>query len=74
MHFSTIWTSGYPLKEKIARTRDWAASEVGARLPLRVRYWVTLQMMGKATMTSPNVQATPLDEILRNLDTPKSLA
>lgn len=74
MRFWTIWRCpGLPLNERILRTRDWAAGEIGARLPLRIRYWVTLQEMGKATMHSKNVPATTLEEILVNLDRPKRM-
>lgn len=65
--------SGYPLKERIIRTKNWVAQEVAARLPKSVKYWATMQSMAHATMTSKNVPATPLDEILRNLDEPKNL-
>lgn len=72
MKFWTIWTlKGMDLKERLTRTRDWAAMEIGAHLPLRVRYWTTLQEIGRATMTSPNVPATPLEDILRDLEKPK---
>lgn len=74
MFLRTIWsTPGLPLLERLRRTRDWAALQAAVALPLRVRYWVTLTEIGKVTATSKNVPATPLDEILSNLDTPKSL-
>lgn len=74
MRFKTIWSiPAMSLSERFSRTRDWAAQKVAAGLPVRVRYWVTLQEVGKATMTSPNVPATPLDEVIRNLDAPKNL-
>lgn len=47
---------------------------LGAKLPLRVRYWVTLQEIGFATRKSPNVPATSLTNILRDLRTPKNLS
>ena len=72
MRLRSIWTApAMRLSERLRRTRDWAACEIGARLPLRVRYWVTLQEIGRATMDSPNVPATTLDTILRKLDAPK---
>lgn len=64
---ATVW-------EKLRRLREWQAQVIAARLPVRVRYWVTLQEIGRATMKSPNVPATPLDEILRNLATPNNLS
>lgn len=75
MKLKTIWTlPASTLLERIRRTRDWIAQEFGAHLPVRVRYWVTMQAIAKATMTSHNVPATPLDEILRKIDAPKSLS
>lgn len=75
MKLSTIWSlPAMTTTERLRRTHDWAAFEVGAHLPLRVKYWVTMQMVGKATMTSPNVPATPLDEILKNLPRPKNMS
>lgn len=72
MRFMTIWTIGaMTFAERLRRTRDWATREVAARLPLRLRYHVTLQEVGRATMDSPNVPATPLSEILDKLDSPK---
>lgn len=75
MRLRSIWSlPSYPLGERLRRTRDWLAMEIAANLPLRVRYWCTMQEIGRATMTSPNVPATPLDEILKNLETPKNLS
>lgn len=59
--------------ERLRRTRDWAAMTLGAKLPLRIRYWVTMQEIGHATAKSPNVPATSLDEILRGMRTPANL-
>lgn len=55
------------LKEKIERTKDWAAMAVHDILPKRARYWVAMIQIGKATMTSQNVPATSLDNVLENL-------
>lgn len=75
MRFWTIWTvPAISLGERLRRTRDWAAMTLGAKLPLRVRYWVTLQEIGFATRKSPNVPATSLTNILRDLRTPKNLS
>jgi hypothetical protein len=74
MRFTTIWTlPGLPLGERILRTRDWAAQKTGSYLPKRVCYWVTLHEIAKATRDSDNVPATPLEEILKNLDRPKRM-
>lgn len=75
MRLSTIWTlQGMSTIEKLRRTRDWGAMEIARLLPKRIRYWTTVQEIAKATMTSPNIPATPLDEILQNLDQPKSMS
>lgn len=75
MRLRTIWTiPAMSLGERLRRTQDWAAMEVGARLPLRVRYWVTLQEVARATRASENVPATPLDEVLMKLDRPRVVA
>lgn len=46
--------------------------EFGDRLPQRVKYWVAMGEIAKATRTSKDVPATPLDEVLKNLETPKN--
>lgn len=75
MRFWTIWTiPAMSVAERLRRTRDWAAMKVGAKLPLRIRFWVTMQEVGYASRNSANVPATPLDEILRNLRTPASMS
>lgn len=69
MKLRTIWTiPAMSLRERLRRTSDWTAQEVAARLPKRIRYWATLQLIGRATMTSPDVPATPLSDILRKLE------
>lgn len=69
MRFWSIWRPGYPmaLSEKIERTKDWAAMEFHDLLPKRARYWIAMVQIGKATMTSQNVPATSLDNVLENL-------
>lgn len=71
MRLKTIWTMpAMDFTEKLRRTRDWGAQEIAARLPLRIRYWVTLQEIGRATADSPHIPATPLDDILKRLESP----
>ena len=74
MRFWSIWRPGYPmaLKEKIERTKDWAAMEFHDLLPKRARYWIAMVQIGKATMTSQNVPATSLDNVLENLGNVKN--
>jgi hypothetical protein len=72
MRLKTIWTiPGMKTAERLHRTLEWSAQVAASRLPLRVRYWATIQEIGKATRDSENVPATRLDEILYNLDYPK---
>jgi hypothetical protein len=78
MKFSTIWTMpAMSTMERLRRTRDWAAMEIAAHLPLRVRYWATILEIAKVTtqkLPNEEVPAISLDQILTNLDAPKSLA
>lgn len=75
MRFFTIWSMpAMSLRERLRRTRDWAAMTVAGLLPLRVRFWATMQELGHATAKSPNVPATTLEEILRDMNRPKSLS
>lgn len=75
MKLTTIWTCrAMTLRERLARTREWAAMRVAANLPLRVRYWVTILELGAATMDSENVPATTLNDIMKNLNQPKRVA
>ena len=68
MKFTTIWSlPGLPLKERIDRTKDLWSMNVYDILPKRVRYWVAMRAIGKATMKSQNVPATSLDNVLQNL-------
>lgn len=72
MRFTSIWFRWVrkypmPLKEKIERTKDLWSMNVYDILPKRVQYWVAMRAIGKATMTSQNVPATSLDNVLRNL-------
>lgn len=74
MRFWSIWRPGYPMafKEKIERTKDWAAMELEHLLPKRAAYWVAMVQIGKATMKSQNVPATSLDNVLENLGNVKN--
>lgn len=68
MRFTTIWSlPGLPLRERITRTLDLWAMLVYDILPKRVVYWIAIRAIGKATMTSQNVPATSLDNVLQNL-------
>lgn len=68
MKFTTIWSlPGLPLKERVNRTLDCWSLNIANALPKRLAYWITMSQIGKATMKSKNVPATPLDDVLRNL-------
>lgn len=69
MRLSTIWTlPSMSTMERLRRTLEWATMETAAKLPQRLKYWVTMQELAKATTTSKNIPATPLDEILMRLE------
>lgn len=76
MKFTTIWTlPASTLRERLRRTRDWAARKVAAALPRRVRYWSTMGDLVVATADVPGeVPAIPLETILRRLPAPRSLS
>jgi len=75
MRLRTIWTlPACTLAERLRRTRDWAAGEVAAHLPLRVRYFSAMQELAYATRKSENIPATPLGFVLRNLRAPSNLS
>lgn len=59
-------------RERLHRTRETLNLMAVKFVPRRLRYWVTLCEIGKATMTSKNVPGTPLDEILKNLEAAKN--
>lgn len=43
MRLTTIWSPamrGYSLRERLRRTREWAALEAAHRVPRRFAYWV----------------------------------
>lgn len=72
MRFWTIITMpAMTFSEKLYSLRDWAAQEIGRKLPVRVRYWVTLQEIGRATMTHHHVPAATVDYVIKNLDHPE---
>lgn len=68
MRLKLIWTiPSMSTMERLRRTREWATMELARRLPRRLRYWVTMMEIAKATRTSSDIPATPLDDILMNL-------
>jgi hypothetical protein len=74
MRFWTIITlPAAGISEKFIRLRDWTAQEIAAKLPLRVKYWVTFQGIAQATMEHPEIPAADVSYILRNLKTPETV-
>lgn len=76
MKLSTIWSiPSMTLAERFRRSWDWSFQEFASHLPVRAKYWVTMQQIAKATAKMPDaeVPAIPLEDILNNLDVPKSL-
>ena len=61
------------VREKLARTRDWVAQWAVRLVPYRVRYWTFIEMTAKATLDSPNIPATPLDELMGNIELPRGV-
>lgn len=76
MKFWTIWTlPASTLRERLRRTRDWAAQKAAAALPKRVRYWSTMSDLVKATSSyKGEMMGMPLDEVLRGIPTPRNLS
>lgn len=68
MKLRTIWTlRGLPLRERLQRTPDALALAAVRFIPARVRYWTAMRGIAAATTDSPDIPATPLDAILKNL-------
>ena len=75
MRLKTIWTiSGMRFSERLRRTRDWMAQKIGKHLPLRIRYWVTFQEIGRASIDAPNVPAMSLGDLIKKIEAPKNLS
>lgn len=75
MTLKLIWTLDYlSLSERLRRTRDWAAWKIAGNLPLRIRYLTTIGEIGKAVRKSPDIPATPLSDVLQNLEAPKNMS
>jgi len=56
--------------ERLRRTREWAAMEVAHRLPKKIKYWVMINGLVKATMafndSSPG--EITVEDVLKNMD------
>lgn len=48
MRFTTIWTiPAMPLRERLARTGEWALRAIAHRMPRRLAYWVLVDTGGR---------------------------
>lgn len=71
MRSITIWSAPIIfLATKRHEILDRMAQAIALKLSLRIRYRVVLQEIGRATFNSPNILKTPLEEILKNLESP----
>lgn len=73
MRLRTIWTMpAMTFAEKCRRTGEWLAwgmaSTTITLAPKAVIYRIVLLEVAKATRNSANIPATPLDEVLANLE------
>lgn len=76
MRLSTIWTlHGMSTAERLRQTWDWSFAAFASKLPVRLKYHVTMQEISKATLALPGdteIPAIPLDTILSNIEAPKN--
>lgn len=77
MKFTTIWTiPAMTLRERLRRTREWAAFIAASMLPLRVKYWAGVQQIAAASTVDPNkiIPEMDLEYIMRNMPQPANIA
>lgn len=68
MRLRTIWTMPtLTLRERLSRTGEWFWTTLAAALPRKLRYWVAIQEIGRATMDADNVPAATVTHILPRL-------
>lgn len=66
MKFLTIWTlKGLSLKERLSRTKEWAAMKTARHLPKSVKYWTCI---GVATLAAGPEQFPPSVTIEQMMD------
>jgi hypothetical protein len=72
MKLSAIWSSPtLTTMARIRRTRDLCAMTIARKLPVRVKYYATLQQIGNKTIDTPNKSVSALvEDIIREF--PKS--
>lgn len=58
-------------KEKLLYLRDWSARKIARFIPLRIRYWVTIIEVSRATANNENCMTASIGEVLNDLQSPK---
>jgi len=77
MNLISIWSlPSYPLRERLRRTREWAAMTAASKIPLRIKYWAAVQQIAAASTVDPKkvVPEMDLEYIMRNMPQPTSVA
>lgn len=73
MKLTTIWS--LPLMKfsvRMTYTCDALAQSIAAHLPLRIRYWATMQGMGMATKNYPgHTMNATIGYVIMNMPAPK---
>ena len=61
MKLTTIWTlRGMPLRERLARTVEWAVQSAAHRLPRRLAYWSYIDTTARYTFDHPTAPVVEL--------------
>jgi hypothetical protein len=69
MRFWTIWTlPAMPLRERLGRTREWAALWVAHRLPRRLAYWSFIDSVGRYTGGDDVIPEIRAMDVLQRMD------
>lgn len=76
MKLATIWSlPALPLRERLSYTNEWMAQEIAARLPGKIRYWVTMQIIASVTASPPFRDRHPtgltVQDILDSMEKPE---
>lgn len=58
------------LGDRLRWTLEIGTMETASKLPRRLKYWVTVQEIARASMDSKQFPATSIDDVLQKLDTP----
>lgn len=77
MKLSTIWSlQGMSTMERLRRSREWGVQKIASKLPVRLKYWVTIQQLARVSVKMPDAEipAIKMEDILKNLDAPKNLS